>query len=122
MKIPGQFFVKIYTQAYIDELLCEVTLSGPGGPGIGDAIFRDVHLDVGDLHGQWARIDEFPTEVERHRLRTGWQSELKSKIPGTVSGSFSNEIEKAGRQEVNWRDFFSRFMTGLRRDDCTPPP
>lgn len=104
-------------QAYIDKLLSEVTLSGPGGPENGEAIFRDVHVDVGDLHGQWARIDEFPTELERHRLRTGWQSELKSKIPGTVSGSFSNEIEKAGRQEVNWREFFSRFMTGLRRDD-----
>ena len=104
-------------QAYIDELLSEVTLSGSGGPGSGEAIFLDVHVDVGDLHGQWARIEEFPTEVERHRLRSGWQSELKSKIPGTVSGSFSNEIEKAGRQEVNWRDFFSRFMNGLRRDD-----
>ena len=104
-------------QAYIDELFSEVALSGPGGSGCGDEKFRDVHLDVGDLHGQWARIEEFPTEVERHRLRHSWQSELKSKVPGTVSGSFSSEIEKAGQQQVNWRDFFSRFMTGLRRDD-----
>lgn len=108
---------------HLNQLLSGAGLLGGSRPdsddGSEDAIgvFGDVHLDVGGLHGQWARVDEFPTEVERHRLRRSWQSELKSKIPGTVSGSFASEIEKAGRQEVNWRDFFSRFVTGLRRDD-----
>ena len=105
------------SQSDLQELLLEVNLSIETASGGRETIFRDVHLDVGDLHGQWARIDDFPTEVERQRLRNSWQSELKNKIPGTVSGSFSSEIEKAGRQEVNWREFFSKFMTGLRRDD-----
>lgn len=112
-----------FPQTYLDKLLSEIGFPVEADPdsaassGSGGIIFRDVHLDVGDLHGQWARIDDFPTEVERQRLRHSWQSELKSKIPGTASGSFASEIEKAGRQEVNWRDFFSKFITGLRRDD-----
>ena len=82
-----------------------------------DTNFTDIHLDVGDLKGQWARVDEFPTDAERLRMRRSWQEELKSKLPGTISGSSAEEITKAGHQEVNWRDFFSKFVTGLRRDD-----
>ena len=82
-----------------------------------DEIFTDIHLDVGDLQGQWARVEEFPTDAERLRMRRSWQEELKSKLPGTISGSSADEITKAGHQEVNWRDFFSKFVTGLRRDD-----
>jgi predicted metal-dependent peptidase len=107
----------------LDELLAGVGLLAEASSGSEDGsdgtpgAFRDVHLDLGDLHGQWARVEDFPTEAERHRLRRAWQSELKSKMPGTASGSFASEIDRAGRQEINWREFFSRFVTGLRRDD-----
>lgn len=77
----------------------------------------DVHLDPNDLRGQWARSKDHPTEAERRRLRKGWHVELKSKLPGAISGNHSSEIEKSGYQEIDWRAFLSRFMTGLRRDD-----
>jgi predicted metal-dependent peptidase len=79
--------------------------------------FADIHLGVDDVRGQWARGDEYPTEYERVRLRRSWREELKSKIPGTLSGSNAEEIERAAHQQINWRDYFSRFVTGLRRDD-----
>ena len=77
----------------------------------------DVHLDPTDLHGQWARGHGHPTDAERRRLRKGWRDELKSKLPGKISGDHSIEIEKSGNQEIDWRAFLSQFMTGLRRDD-----
>jgi predicted metal-dependent peptidase len=77
----------------------------------------DTHLDPNDMKGQWARSQEHPTEAERKRLRKGWNDELKSKLPGKTSGDHSSEIEKSGTQEIDWRAFLSRFMTGLRRDD-----
>jgi predicted metal-dependent peptidase len=81
------------------------------------AVLSDTHLDPNDLRGQWARSQGHPTEAERRRLRKGWNDELKSKLPGKISGDHSSEIEKSGKQEIDWRAFLSRFMTGLRRDD-----
>jgi predicted metal-dependent peptidase len=83
----------------------------------GEGALVDVHLDSNDQHGQWARARGHPTEAERRRLRKGWNDELKSKLPGKISGDHSSEIEKSGRQEIDWRAFLSHFMTGLRRDD-----
>lgn len=80
-------------------------------------IFLDTHLDTNDLRGLWARNADFPTEAERMRIRKSWQHELASRLPGNVSGSFSEEIKKAGERQINWREFFSQFMTGLRHDD-----
>ena len=77
----------------------------------------DTHLDPTDLRGQWARSQGHPTESERRRLRKGWQDELRSKLPGKISGDHASEIQKSGTQEIDWRAFLSRFMTGLRRDD-----
>lgn len=77
----------------------------------------DTHLDPTDLRGQWARSQGHPTEAERRRLRKGWQDELRSKLPGKISGDHASEIQKSGTQEIDWRAFLSRFMTGLRRDD-----
>ena len=77
----------------------------------------DVHLSPTDLKGQWARDDDHPSEAERRRLRKGWRDEIKSKLPGKISGDYADEIEMSGKQEVDWRGYLSNFMTGLRRDD-----
>lgn len=82
-----------------------------------DRGFSDIHLDVNDPRGIWARSSDFPTESDRQRLRKSWQEELSSKLPGHISGTFSEEISKAGEQQIDWREYFSRFMSGLRRDD-----
>jgi predicted metal-dependent peptidase len=79
--------------------------------------FRDVHLSPDDPRGIWARAADFPTELDRQRLRGPWQQELLAGMPGTESGSVVEEIKKAGRQEIDWREYFSRFVSGLRRDD-----
>jgi predicted metal-dependent peptidase len=81
------------------------------------AIFRDIHLAPEDPRGIWARAGDYPTELDRQRLRSTWQSELLANLPGTETGHISEEIKKAGRQEIDWREYFSRFVTGLRRDD-----
>jgi predicted metal-dependent peptidase len=80
-------------------------------------VFRDIHLAPEDPRGIWARSADFPTELDRQRLRGTWQSELLSNLPGTETGRVSEEIKKAGRQEIDWREYFSKFVTGLRRDD-----
>lgn len=101
---------------------CE-SFKGDHEDGEGDADdgnakgFSDIHLDTNDLRGRWARNADFPTEAERMRIRKTWQHELSSKLPGNISGSFCEEIKKAGEQQINWRDYFSKFMTGLRHDD-----
>jgi predicted metal-dependent peptidase len=77
----------------------------------------DIHLSPTDLKGQWARGDDHPSEAERRRLRKSWRDEIKSKIPGKVSGDYSDEIKMSGKQEIDWRGYLSHFMTGLRRDD-----
>lgn len=80
-------------------------------------ILADTHLNPDDLNGQWARGQGHPTDVERRRLRKSWYDDLKSKLPGRISGDYSSEIGKSGRNEIDWRTTLSRFMTGLRRDD-----
>lgn len=80
-------------------------------------VFRDIHLAPSDSRGSWARAGDFPTELDRQRLRGTWQSELLANLPGTETGHMSEEIKRAGRQEIDWREYFSRFVTGLRRDD-----
>ena len=79
--------------------------------------FRDTHLAPDDPRGIWARTGDFPTELDRQRLRGTWQQELLAGMPGTESGSMVEEIKRAGRQEIDWREYFSRFVSGLRRDD-----
>lgn len=80
-------------------------------------ILTDTHLDPNDLRAQWARGEEHPTEAERRRLRKSWYNEIKSGLAGKIWADHSIEIEKSGKEEVDWRVFLSQFMTGLRKDD-----
>jgi predicted metal-dependent peptidase len=77
----------------------------------------DRHVDPGDLEGAPQRNDEFPTAVERQRLRISLTKELSSQLPGRESGYWNEEIEKATTTQISWEKFLARFVSGLRRND-----
>lgn len=77
----------------------------------------DLHLDPADSRGEGTRLDEFPSELERARLRTALIRELSEKSQGTRGGTLASEIKASGQPRVPWKALMARFMSGLRRDD-----
>ena len=77
----------------------------------------DRHIDPGDLEGAPQRNQEFPTAVERQRLRITLTKELSSQLPGRESGYWDEEIKKATSTQISWERFLARFVSGLRRND-----
>ena len=77
----------------------------------------DLHLDPADSRGEGTRLDEFPSELERARLRTALIRELSEKSQGTRAGTLASEIKASGQPRVPWKALMARFMSGLRRDN-----
>ena len=77
----------------------------------------DRHVDPGDIEGAPQRNQDFPTAVERQRLRISLTKELSSQLPGRESGYWDEEIKKATSTQISWERFLARFVSGLRRND-----
>jgi len=77
----------------------------------------DDHLEPGDIEGAANRVEDFPSERERLRIRAALGKELSSKLPGREAGFFAAEIKRASTQKVSWQQLLQRFFSGLRRDD-----
>ena len=77
----------------------------------------DEHLDPSDPRGAEVRREDFPTEGERRRLRESLQKDLRQKLHGLHPGRYSEELAAARRPKVRWEDFFTRFISGIRRND-----
>ena len=88
-------------------------VDGAAGGGKG----WDLHIDPSDLRGQATRTKDFPTALERERLRAGLIRELSAKGQGSEAATLVAEIRACGRPRVPWKTLLSRFMSGLRRDD-----
>ncbi len=77
----------------------------------------DRHIDPGDIEGAPQRNVEFPTAVERQRLRISLTKDLTSQLPGRESGYWNDEITKATTTQISWEKLLARFVSGLRRND-----
>lgn len=77
----------------------------------------DRHVDPGDIEGHRYRGKDFPTEMERRRLRSHFSKELLSSLPGREAGMHSEEIARAGCAEIPWEAILTRFVNGLRQND-----
>lgn len=77
----------------------------------------DRHLESGDVRGSRYRGDDFPTDMERRRLRAQLSNELRNNVPGRIAGLHSEEIALAARSEIPWEAILTRFFNGLRQND-----
>lgn len=81
----------------------------------------DVHLEENDPRGKTFRQREFPSEIERKRMRIELTRELTrelgSRAQGYLSGSLQEELQAATKTSVPWAALLARFMTGIRRSD-----
>ena len=77
----------------------------------------DRHIDPGDIEGAPQRNEEFPTAIERQRLRASLTRDLSNQLPGRESGYWDEEIRKATTTQISWERFLARFVSGLRRND-----
>ena len=77
----------------------------------------DDHLEAGDIEGAGTRVEDFPSERERLRIRSALGKELSSKLPGREAAFFAAEIRRASTQKISWQQLLQRFFSGLRRDD-----
>jgi predicted metal-dependent peptidase len=75
----------------------------------------DVHLASTDARGGRHRTAEFPTQLERARLRDALTQEMR--LRGSLPGSMSEEIRAEGTARVPWESFLARFVSGLRYGD-----
>jgi predicted metal-dependent peptidase len=87
------------------------------GQGPGQTGGWDLHLDPADSRGEGTRLEDFPSELERARLRNALIRELSEKGQGTRAGTLASEIKASGQPRVPWKALMARFMSGLRRDD-----
>jgi predicted metal-dependent peptidase len=83
----------------------------------------DLHLDPSDVRGALYRPNDYPTALERARLRAELASELKSRIAGTQAGYFNAELNATESRQIQWEALLARFVSGLRRSDyrLSPP-
>ena len=77
----------------------------------------DIHVDPSSPHGAATRSINFPTALERQRIRKELVRDFPSTWPGIGTGFLLEEIERAGRSEVDWTRLLAHFVTGLRRND-----
>jgi predicted metal-dependent peptidase len=77
----------------------------------------DRHIDPGDMEGATQRNKDFPTEIERQRLRISLTKELSSQLPGREGGYWNEEIKKATNTQISWDRLLARFVSGLRQND-----
>jgi hypothetical protein len=77
----------------------------------------DRHVDPDDAAGAEYRRQDFPTAIERARLRAELGREARGQLAGSQAGYASAELEAADSREVPWEHLLARFITGLRRND-----
>ncbi|HYT88896.1 MAG TPA: VWA-like domain-containing protein [Gemmataceae bacterium] len=81
----------------------------------------DLHLEPGDLEGQYERGKDYPSADERRRLRAmildEMAREMQRRGQGSTPGELSRGVELATKVQVSWEALLARFMNGLRRSD-----
>ena len=82
----------------------------------------DKHLEPTDAHGHQQRLLDFPTVLERRRIRRELCAGLKSGIPGRLAGLLSQDIGIATAGRIDWRPLLARFISGLRYNDYRTYP
>jgi predicted metal-dependent peptidase len=85
---------------------------GPGSRGV-----LDRHVNPGDVEGSDLRAQEFPTSIERTRLRRDLSMELAAHLHGHAAGLLEAEITAAQSTGVPWQVLLAQFFSGLRRND-----
>ena len=91
--------------------------STPGREKLRGSESGDLHLDPADTEGQAQRQADFPTAIERRRIRVSLAADLIGQLPGREAGLLSEDIRKANTTHISWESILSRFFSGLRWND-----
>lgn len=83
---------------------------------------QDCHLDPGDNEGKLFRGRDYPTEVERRRLRAHLGRELRQRLPLREARMLSDEINLSGRSQIRWQEVLAQFFKSIGNSDYSLYP
>ncbi len=77
----------------------------------------DKHIEPTDLDGAETRRRQFPSLLERNRLRAALSAGIAKKLRGRLPGGMESEIRATESAKVPWQALLAGFISALRPSD-----